>query len=1070
MKFKLYICMLGLSSGLVYAHEGVDAYRIGDYKRAAVEFYKSEPQENWAKYYIAEMYAYGYGFPRNNEKAMEYYRLSAEKGYLPAQQFLGRYALIQDKNLESALNWFKKAADNQDVSAMMYCAAAYKFGLGTSKNEDLAKKYYIAAAKMGNPLAQLTLAEHFLETKHGSNHQLGEIWLNKAFLQNYIPAVLYKAELLRQSNPQEAGQLLDTAIQKQYPRAYFVKAQWLMDEQKWDEAKQWLNKAIDGGYPSANVALAELYLKPNTPVFDPKAGAEIYQKLAQQHQYIAEKRLSELYQQGLGVDVDAKEAEKWLKLSKTAHKPDMNLVQQEAVKWLTGYQQHDFMATDYRLKGIWNDWKNAQTLKDEHPNSYPHYPTLALENLYQANYVLVQPNDIPLTEYLDAILQVKGPVSLPDQALPHYQHEREKLFSKDDYEKALKEANLGAVDAQFILARCYLKGIGVEANLEQAQKWLERGVRQDDLRAQYELALIEIESKDPEQQRHGLKLLREAAFRGDALSEFAYGLIMEKGLQNDKGKDIVPADIQESKNMYMLATVNGNGLAQYRLAEWLAREPISNLSVAQQDYHQKVLRQLYRGAVKQGITDAELPLAFFEATSPDLKKREWALRTAQYYAERDNVEAALLTGLMYGKGLVNAADPKEAKNWFEKAKSHPIGAFIWASLDPKDDQAMANLQKAADAKFSYAYLNLAVLAHEQHQPSMSLLKQSVEMKNKMAMHLLANEQVLSGDQKLQQNSRALFKEMAEKGDINAQWRLGYLLLNGLGGSVNASEGTEWLTKAAVQKDTMAEFILGYEYHIGKIGMLPDDEQAKKWMTLAAQKNGHAWTNIGYILETSDKDYMQAKVAYEKANAVSNKTADYNLGLIYEYGKGIPSNLSTADDLYAKSAKEGSVYGMMGYAEHYLREHNSKAVSWYQKAAEKGDVEALYRLGLLHEAGFVTKLNYDEAIQYYQQAADLGYKPANKALERIKNLGLNQKEPTQLEAAQLEALSKGPQVEPKASLTRDTVDYEYLYLLDEWNQGNPKDAQLRLHQIIQTVPDYTPAKELWLRMQTQVSKK
>lgn len=1070
MKFKLYICLLGLSSGLVYAHEGVDAYRIGDFRRAAVEFNKSEPQDNWAKYYIAEMYAYGYGFPRNNEKALEYYRLSAEKGYLPAQQFLARYALIHDKNLESALNWFKKAADNQDVSAMMYCAAAYKFGLGVSKNEDLSKKYYIAAAKMGNPLAQLTLAEHFLETKHGSNHQLGEIWLNKACLQNYIPALLYKAGLVRQSNPEEARQLLETAIEHQYPKAYSVKAQWFMEDQKWDEAKQSLKQALDAGYQPAELAMAELYLKPNTPVSDPKSGFQIYEKLAQQHLYIAEKRLAELYQQGLGVVIDTSAAEKWLKLSKTSHKPDLNAVQQEAVQWLTAYQQHDFAATDYRLKGIWSDWKSPQALQDEHPNSYPHFPLLGIENLFQADYALVQPKDIPLTAYLDAILRIKGPVNLPEQSLPHYQHEREKLFSKDDFEKALKEANLGAVDAQFIVARCYLKGIGVEANVEQAKKWFEQGLRQDDLRAQYELALMEVDSKQPEQQRHGLKLLREAAFRGDALSEFAYGLIMEKGLQNEQGKDIVPADIQETKNMYMLATVNGSGLAQYRLAEWLARDPVSNLTVAQQAYHQKILRQLYRGAVKQGITQAELPLAFFEATSPDIKKREWALRTAQYYAERDNQEAALLTGLMFEKGLVNQADPKEAKHWFEKAKEHPIGAFIWASLDPKDEQATANLQKAADAKFSYAYLNLAVLAHEQKKPSMEWLKQAVDMKNTTAMHLLANEQVLSGDQKLQQNSRQLFKEMAEKGDINAQWRLGYLLLNGVGGAVNAQEGATWLTQAATHKDTMAEYLLGYEYHLGKMNTLPDDEQAKKWMMLAAQKNAHAWAGIGYILETSDKDYMQAKVAYEKANAVSNKTADYNLGLIYEYGKGIPSNLSRADDLFSKSAQEGSVYAMLGYAERYLREGNSKAISWYKKAAEEGDVEALYRLGLLHEAGVSTKLSYDEAIQYYQQAADLGYKPANHALERIKALGLNQKEKINQDVERMDLSTKVNETPPRASLNPDTVDYAYLVLLDEWNQGNPKDAQLRLHQIIQAVPNFMPAKELWLRMQTQVSKK
>jgi enhanced entry protein EnhC len=1067
MKLKLYICMLGLSSIMVYAHEGVDAYRVGDYKRAAVEFYKSEPHENWAKFYIAEMYAYGYGFPKNTAKALEYYRLSADKGYLPAQQFLARYALHKDKNVEQALIWFKKAADNQDVSAMMYCAAAYKFGLGTTKNEDVSRKYYIAAAKMGNPLAQLTLAEHFLESKHGANQQLGEIWLNKACLQDYIPALLYKATWLHQTNPEQANQLLQKAIDQEYPKASFVKAQWLIEAQKWDEAQQWLHKAVDLGYEPAMVTLAELYLKPDTPIFDAKAGFKIYQQMAEQHAYIGEKRLSELYQQGIGVAADPIEAEKWLKLSKLSHKPDEIKVQHDVVQWLTASKEKEFAKTDYRLKGIWNEWQNGDALQSDKPNSYPYFPILELQNLFKADYAVVQPKDIPLSAYLDAMLRVQGPVKLPEQTLIHYPFKREHGLSKRDFEKALKEANLGAVDAQFIVGRCYLDGVGVEANPLEAKRWFEKGLRQDDLRAQYEYALLEIDGQDVQQQRHGLQLLREAAFRGDAPSEFAYGLIMEKGIQDDKGKVIVPADIQETKNMYMLATVNGHGQAQYRLAEWMAREPISELSVQEQAYRQKVLRQLYRGAVKQGITQAELPLAFFEATSPDIKKREWALRTAQYYAEREHPEAALLTGLMMEKGLVDQPDSNEARKWFDKAKTHPIGAFIWASLDPKAEDAMQNLQKAADAKFSYAYLNLAVLAHENKQPSLELLRNAVEMKNLTAMHLLANEQVLSGDKKLQENSRSLFKAMAEKGDVNAQLCLGYMLLNGLGGPVNMEEGSHWLTKAASQHDTMAEYVLGYEYHLGKMSALPDDEQAIKWMTLAAQKNAHAWTSIGYILEISDKDYMQAKTAYEKANAVSNKTANYNLGLIYEYGKGTPTNVSTADDFYTQSAREGSVKGMMGLAERYLRQRSSKALSWYLKAAEGGEVEALYRLGLLHEAGYVAKLSYDDAIQYYQQAADLGYKPANHALERINAFGLNQKTN---EHPEDEARLKSIHVPPRETLTRDSVDYEYLYLLDEWNQGNEKDAQLRLDQILQAVPDFSPARELWIKMHSQWSSK
>jgi len=138
-----------------------------------------------------------------------------------------------------------------------------------------------------------------------------------------------------------------------------------------------------------------------------------------------------------------------------------------------------------------------------------------------------------------------------------------------------------------------------------------------------------------------------------------------------------------------------------------------------------------------------------------------------------------------------------------------------------------------------------------------------------------------------------------------------------------------------------------------------------------------------------------------------------------------------------------------------------------KAAEGGEVEALYRLGLLHEAGYVTKLSYDDAIQYYQQATDLGYKPANHALERIKAFGLNQKTNDHpVDETQVKIIN----APPRETLTRDSVDYEYLYLLDEWNQGNEKDAQLRLNQILQAVPDFVPARQLWLKIHSQWSKK
>ena len=165
------------SSHATFAGDGLDAYRQGNYAKAVIELTdtNNDPVVN---YYMGRMRLYGYGQLKNNISALRNFQHAAEKGFLPAQQILARYVLLVDKNPEQALYWFKKSADANDIQAQMYCAAAYLFGVGTKQNSELAKRYYIAAAKSGNALAQYTLAEHFLDSRDASNRKLGLIWLN----------------------------------------------------------------------------------------------------------------------------------------------------------------------------------------------------------------------------------------------------------------------------------------------------------------------------------------------------------------------------------------------------------------------------------------------------------------------------------------------------------------------------------------------------------------------------------------------------------------------------------------------------------------------------------------------------------------------------------------------------------------------------------------------------------------------------------------------------------------------------------------------------------------------------
>jgi uncharacterized protein len=69
----------------------------------------------------------------------------------------------------------------------------------------------------------------------------------------------------------------------------------------------------------------------------------------------------------------------------------------------------------------------------------------------------------------------------------------------------------------------------------------------------------------------------------------------------------------------------------------------------------------------------------------------------------------------------------------------------------------------------------------------------------------------------------------------------------------------------------------------------------------------------------------------KAAEQGHATAQYNLGLMYDTGYGVPKDLV-------------------------------EAVNWYRKAAEQGDAEAQYKLGVLFEGGQGVRKDLVEAVK------------------------------------------------------------------------------------------------------------
>ncbi len=78
------------------------------------------------------------------------------------------------------------------------------------------------------------------------------------------------------------------------------------------------------------------------------------------------------------------------------------------------------------------------------------------------------------------------------------------------------------------------------------------------------------------------------------------------------------------------------------------------------------------------------------------------------------------------------------------------------------------------------------------------------------------------------------RPLAEQGDANAQYKLGFMYDKGLSVPQDYARAVEWYRKAAEQGDAKAQSLLGAMYGLGK-GVPRDYVQAHKWYNLAASR-------------------------------------------------------------------------------------------------------------------------------------------------------------------------------------------------------------------------------------------
>lgn len=1124
--------------GVAFADNGLDAYRQGNYAEAATLLTDASGKDPIIEYYMGRMRLYGYGQLKNNTLAMRHFQKAAEQGYLPAQRIMARFSLLEDHNPEQALYWFKKSAEQNDSQAQMYCAAAYMFGVGVKPNSDIAKRYYIAAARNGDSIAQCTLAQNFLETHNSANQKLGLIWLNKAVEQKNPEAQVILGELYAKGTVvgkdlNKAREMVGLAVAQGYVPAIYQMGQIAQQENNFTQAKDWYEKAANTKYAPAEIALSKLYLLEKSPFYNAQTGFLWMLKAAQNNSKDAQIALSDMYKKGIGVEIDENLAKEWQEKAVQTAKITPKTAEINAALWLSNGKAVSLADTRYRLHGIFSAWNNVAALKQNNYNQPPQMEEITREKLFKPQFNIVKSNQIAISEYLNALLSTLGELPQEKLLFPRYALEPQAADQKEAIVKKLEgEAILGDVSAQFTLAQMYEHGVNTKKNIDEAIKFYQFAIAQQDLRAEYNLGVLYLEGLNTEADyKKGMDLLVDAAFKGNPYAQYVLARVYEQGYRDASGNEVIKADPEQAMSMYGLSAANNYGLAQYRLAEILVRDKGANLSITDKQQRNQTIKELYHGAVADGVESAALPLAFFNAMDSDKNKQQQAFVVATKEAEAGNTQAALLLGLMYDNGISVAASQSDALYWYEKASANPIGAFALGTYlsqgsvsGENSEKGQALLQKAADAGFSYANLNLAIIQQQQGGAFLPTLEKAASLGNSRAGLLLADYYLsLANNPEQMKKAKDIYQHFAEQGDKVGQLKLAYMHEKGLGGEVNMADAQKWYTLAADQDEPIAQYLLGHFYQLGLLDKQPDYAQAKNWYSRAQSKYVPAAVALGFIYETVDDDYRDALEAYQRAATAGDSTGLFDEGLVYEQGKRYPVDLAKASQLYLKAAELGHIQAMVQLAGIYLNGSSNQqdALVWYKKAANLGDRDALYQLGLLSETGVATKLDYADAMHYYEQASSKGNLSAKLALARMYQYGLGvTKDPQKardiyqelaaldnayaqyqlamyyaegasgqhmppdaiklLQQAQengslqarkaLQLLATHEQdkisfIEPAQIIktpdeTSGPADLMYLDALNTWNHGDESYSRALLARILTQYPDYIPAKRAY----------
>ncbi len=327
-----------------------------------------------------------------------------------------------------------------------------------------------------------------------------------------------------------------------------------------------------------------------------------------------------------------------------------------------------------------------------------------------------------------------------------------------------------------------------------------------------------------------------------------------------------------------------------------------------------------------------------EEQEPDF---EQACMLLQEESENGNALATFALGQIYADGLGVEMDGEKAQEYYEKALAdfhfvenkkpwkytqYRIGKMYARGLGTEQNYEVAAewFAKSVNQKYKLAEYSLG----GQH-----LHGQGVEQNDKKAFALYlrsakqgfpyADFEVAKmyrdaiGTDKNEAESNVHFKKSfigftaleKQSHDDKIQYRLGWMLQNGIGTEKDMPRAKEYFQKSAKLGNTFAC------YSLAKIVLVEENPSAKDLKTA-----------IGYLKTTSDSE---------------NQFAQYALGKLYLMGEDVPKEIEKAIKYFTDSAEQGNQFAQYQLGKLYLLGKNIPrdkdiAIKWLTLSAEQGN--------------------------------------------------------------------------------------------------------------------------------------